>query len=163
LMADLLRLPIAPPLMSLVARASLRVASRGMRVPVFRRHMSAIKYTSDHEYVKTEGGVATVGITQFATEQLGDVVYVELPEVGKTLDQKDAMGVVESVKAASDVYAPVSGEVVEVNEALSDNPGMINESPMDKGWMAKIKMSSEAELDGMMDEAAYTKFCEESH
>lgn len=92
----------------------------------------------------------------------GDVVYVELPEVGAKLTQKESMGVVESVKAASDVYAPISGEVVEVNEALKDEPALINQDPIEKGWMAKIKISNDAELAEMMDDGAYTKFCEEN-
>eukprot|EP00306_Pavlova_sp_CCMP459_P007800 CAMPEP_0185155408 /NCGR_PEP_ID=MMETSP1139-20130426/431_1 /TAXON_ID=298111 /ORGANISM="Pavlova sp., Strain CCMP459" /LENGTH=149 /DNA_ID=CAMNT_0027720313 /DNA_START=39 /DNA_END=488 /DNA_ORIENTATION=- len=149
--------------MSLIARATLRAAASSLRTPAFRRNFAAIKYTTDHEFVKTEDGVATVGITKFAAEALGDIVYVELPEVGSSIDQKETMGVVESVKAASDVYMPVSGEVVEVNEELTDNPALINQSPIEQGWMAKIKISNPAEIDEMMDESAYEKFCEESH
>lgn len=134
------------------------------RSAAFSRGLAVVtKYTTDHEYVSNDGGIATVGITKFAAEALGDIVFVELPEVGSTLEQKESMGVVESVKAASDVYMPISGEIVEVNEALKDSPATINESPLDKGWMAKIKISNPAEMDEMMTADAYAKFCEEQH
>lgn len=132
------------------------------RSAVFSRSFAAVtKYTTDHEYVSNDGGIATVGITKFAAEALGDIVFVELPEVGATIEQKESMGVVESVKAASDVYMPISGEIIEVNESLKDSPATINESPMDKGWMAKIKISNPKEMDDMMTADAYAKFCEE--
>lgn len=112
-------------------------------------------YTKDHEYIRVEGGIGTVGITHFAQSQLGDVVYVELPAVGKPLKKGDEASVVESVKAASEVYAPVSGEVVEVNAELEANPGTVNEDAGGKGWFVKIRISDASELEGLMDEAAY--------
>ena len=118
----------------------------------------SIKYTEDHEWVKVDGDIATVGITEHAQDALGDVVFVELPEVGKTLAQKDVAGVVESVKAAADVYMPVSGEVVEVNQALADEPSLANSDPMGAGWFFKVKLSDKAQLDALMDEAAYSAF-----
>lgn len=123
--------------------------------------MSKIYYSEDHEWIEVEGDVGTVGVTDFAQEQLGDVVFVETPEVGGALDQGDEAGVVESVKAASEVYSPVSGEVTEVNEELADNPGLVNEEPEDGAWFFKIKLSDPAELDDLMDAAAYKKFCKE--
>ena len=116
------------------------------------------KYTEDHEWVKVEGDVATVGITQHAQDALGDVVFVELPEVGKTYAQKDTAGVVESVKAAADVYMPVSGEIVEINQALADEPSLANSDPMGAGWFFKVKLSDASQLDALMDEAAYKAF-----
>ena len=118
----------------------------------------SIKYTEDHEWIKVEGDIAIVGITEHAQDALGDVVFVELPEVGKTLAQKDVAGVVESVKAAADVYMPVSGEVVEVNQALADEPSLANSDPMGAGWFFKVKLSDKAQLDALMDEAAYSAF-----
>lgn len=123
--------------------------------------MSQIYYSEDHEWVEVDGDVGTVGVTNFAQEQLGDVVFVELPEVGDALDQGGEAGVVESVKAASEVYAPVSGEVTEVNEELTDNPAMVNEEPEDGAWFFKLKLSDPAELEDLMDEAAYKKFCKD--
>ncbi len=117
-----------------------------------------IKYTEDHEWVQVEGDVATVGITQHAQDALGDVVFVELPEVGKTDAQKDTAGVVESVKAAADVYMPVSGEVVEVNQALVDEPSLANSDPMGAGWFFKVRLSQPDEVAALMDEAAYDTF-----
>lgn len=117
--------------------------------------MATIKFTSDHEYVSVEGDVATIGITDYAQSQLGDVVFIELPATGKVLKQGDEAAVVESVKAASEVYAPVSGEVLEVNEALPDSPSTVNEDPLGKGWFIKVKLSNPAELDALMDDAAY--------
>ncbi|QEN89886.1 glycine cleavage system protein GcvH [Labrys sp. KNU-23] len=117
--------------------------------------MPTIKFTSDHEYVSVEGDVATIGITDYAQSQLGDVVFIELPAAGKVLKQGDEAAVVESVKAASEVYAPVSGEVLEVNEGLPDSPSTVNEDPLGKGWFIKIKLSNPAELDALMDDAAY--------
>ena len=115
----------------------------------------SIKYTEDHEWVRVEGDIATVGITEHAQDALGDVVFVELPEVGKRYAQKDTAGVVESVKAAADVYMPVSGEVVEVNQALADDPSLANSDPMGAGWFFKLKLSDAAQVDALMDEAAY--------
>lgn len=112
-------------------------------------------FTKDHEYVRVEGDVATVGITDFAQSQLGDVVFVELPGVGKSFKQGAEAAVVESVKAASDVYAPISGEIVEVNGALTDAPATINEDAEGKGWFMKIKIADKGELSGLMDAAAY--------
>lgn len=117
-----------------------------------------VKYTEDHEWIKLEGDIATVGITVHAQDALGDVVFVELPEVGATLAQKDAAGVVESVKAAADVYMPVSGEVTEVNEALRDDPSLANSDPLGAGWFFKVKLSDPSQLDALMDETSYTSF-----
>ena len=118
----------------------------------------SLKYTEDHEWIKLEGDVATVGITHHAQDALGDVVFVDLPEVGKSFAQKDVAGVVESVKAAADVYMPVSGEVVEVNQALVDEPSLANSDPMNAGWFFKVKMTDASQLDPLMDEAAYDTF-----
>ena len=115
----------------------------------------SIKYTPDHEWLKVEGDIATVGITHHAQDALGDVVFVDLPEVGKTLAVKEVAGVVESVKAAADVYMPVSGDITEVNEALRADPSLANSDPEGAGWFYKVKLSNAAELDGLMDAAAY--------
>ncbi|MGB0631065.1 MAG: glycine cleavage system protein GcvH [Alphaproteobacteria bacterium] len=120
--------------------------------------MSDLKYSKEHEWVRLEGDVVTVGISQFAQEQLGDVVFVELPDVGKIVEQNGEAAVVESVKAASEVYAPVSGEVVEVNAELEDDPELVNRAPTGDGWFMKIKLSDPSQLDGMMDEGAYNEF-----
>jgi len=117
--------------------------------------MSDLRYTKDHEWVRIEGDTVTVGITPYAQEQLGDVVYVELPEVGRKVEQGKEMAVVESVKAASEVYAPVSGEVLEVNTVLSDAPATVNEDAQGKGWFVKLKVTDSKQLDGLLDEAAY--------
>lgn len=117
-----------------------------------------MRFTKDHEWVAVEGDIATVGITAYAAEQLGDVVFVEVPEVGKTVAQGDGLAVVESVKAASDVYAPVSGEVVEANAELSDTPETVNAEPEAGGWFAKLKLSNPAEVDALMDRDAYEAF-----
>lgn len=119
-----------------------------------------MKYTDQHEWVSVDGDVATIGISSYAAEQLGDVVFVELPEIGRSVAQSDEAAVVESVKAASEVYAPVSGEVVEVNGTLVDAPETVNEDPQGKGWFVKVKLSDAAELDKLMDEAAYKTFLE---
>lgn len=119
-----------------------------------------MKFTEDHEWIRVDGDVATVGITKYAAEQLGDVVFVEVPEVGASFSKGDDMAVVESVKAASDVYAPVGGEVTEGNAALADAPETVNEDPEGAGWFAKLKLSDKSELDGLMDADAYAKFCE---
>lgn len=115
-------------------------------------------FTKDHEWVRVEGDVATVGITQYAADQLGDVVFVETPDAGKSLSKGDSFAVVESVKAASDVYSPVSGEVVEGNAALADQPATVNEDPTGAGWFAKIRVSDTSQLDGLMDQAAYDAY-----
>ena len=119
-----------------------------------------LKYTEAHEWVLVENDVVTVGITNFAQDQLGDIVFVELPEVGDMLEEGKTFGVVESVKAVSDVYAPVAGEVVAVNEALPDEPEALNNSPYDEGWMIKIKLADPAVLDGLMSVTAYQEFVE---
>ena len=118
----------------------------------------SIKYTEDHEWISLEGDIATVGITHHAQDALGDVVFVDLPAIGQTIAQKEVAGVVESVKAAADVYMPVSGEVTEVNEALRDDPSLANSDPLGAGWFFKVKLSSAAELDALLDETAYTAF-----
>ena len=117
-----------------------------------------MRFTKDHEWVDAQGDVATLGITAYAADQLGDVVFVELPTIGRALKVGDAFAVVESVKAASDVYAPVSGEVVEVNTGLPDTPETVNAMPEKDGWFARIKLSNPAELDALMDRAAYEQF-----
>jgi glycine cleavage system H protein len=114
-----------------------------------------LKYTEQHEWVSVDGDIITMGITDFAQDALGDLAYVELPEVGKSVKAGDAFLVVESVKSASDVYAPVSGEVVAVNDALEGEPQRINESPYEAGWLCKIKASDVSELDALLDAAAY--------
>ena len=123
--------------------------------------MTDMKYTDDHEYLRIEGDVATIGITNHAQEQLGDVVFVELPEAGKGFAKGDEAAVVESVKAAAEVYAPITGEVVEANSALEANPGLVNEDPEGDAWFMKIKISDTSELDGMMDADGYAKFVAE--
>ena len=117
-----------------------------------------IRYTKEHEWVLVDGDTATVGISPYAQEQLGDVVFVELPEVGKKIEKGKEMAVVESVKAASEVYAPIGGEVLEVNNALTDAPATVNEDALGKGWFAKIKLANKGELDGLMDAAAYAAY-----
>lgn len=119
-----------------------------------------LKYTEEHEWIMVEGDVATVGISDFAQDQLGDVVFVELPEVGEEVQVGKPFGVVESVKAVSDVYAPLTGEVLEVNADLPDDPEMINTSPYGDGWMLKIRIADTAELDDLMDSDAYQAFIE---
>jgi len=122
----------------------------------------SIKYTKDHEWVAAEGGAATVGITVHAQDALGDVVFVDLPEVGKTFAQGEVAGVVESVKAAADVFMPVSGEITEVNEALRADPSLANNDPLASGWFFKVKLSEPAQLDALLDAATYDKFAAES-
>ena len=114
-------------------------------------------YTSDHEWLRIEGDVATIGITDYAQSQLGDVVFIELPAAGKTLKQGDEAAVVESVKAASEIYSPASGTVIEVNSALTGEPGLINSSADADGWIYKLRLDNAAELDSLMDDAAYKK------
>jgi glycine cleavage system H protein len=116
------------------------------------------RYTKDHEYIRVEGDAGIVGISDYAQGQLGDVVFVELPSVGKSLSKGDEAAVVESVKAASEVYAPVSGEVVEVNSELEAAPGTVNEDPAGRGWFIKIRLTNESELDGLMTEEQYQEF-----
>jgi glycine cleavage system H protein len=116
------------------------------------------RYTKDHEYIRIEGDTGTVGITDYAQSQLGDVVYVELPAVGKSVAKGGEAAVVESVKAASEVYAPVSGEVTAVNSALEGAPGTVNESPVERGWFFKLKLANAAELDGLMGEDEYRDY-----
>ncbi|TCT34664.1 glycine cleavage system protein GcvH [Martelella mediterranea] len=117
-----------------------------------------IKFTEEHEWLKIEDGVATVGITAHAAEQLGDLVFVELPEVGAKFDKNDDAATVESVKAASDVFCPLAGEITEVNEAIADKPELVNEQPMGDGWFFKLKLDNPADADPLMDEAAYKEF-----
>ncbi len=120
--------------------------------------MSQTKFSEDHEWIRVEGDTGTVGITDYAQEQLGDIVFVELPEVGKQLAKGDEAAVIESVKAASELYAIVGGEVVEVNDSLGDDPAQANSDPMGGGWFFKVKIADAGELDGLMDESAYTDF-----
>jgi glycine cleavage system H protein len=119
--------------------------------------MSEIRFTDQHEWVRVEGDVATIGITDYAQEQLGDIVFVELPEKGRKLAKGEAAVVVESVKAASDVYAPVDGEIADVNDKLSSEPALVNSAATGDGWLWKMKLSNEGQLSGLMDEAAYKK------
>ena len=125
--------------------------------------MSTVRFTKDHEWVRLDGDLAVVGITDYAQSQLGDVVYVELPEIGRRVEQGKEAAVVESVKAASEVYAPVSGEVAEVNEALAVDPAMVNADPMGDGWFFKLRVDDPKQFDGLMDEAAYKRLVEEQH
>ena len=120
----------------------------------------SVKYSKDHEWVTVENGIATIGITNHAQEQLGDVVFIELPAIGKSVAAHEQAAVVESVKAASEVYAPVDGEVTEVNEALADTPALVNEDPEGAGWFVKLKLSNAGQLAALMDEAAYKAYVE---
>ncbi len=122
--------------------------------------MPTTYFSEDHEWIAVDGDTGTVGITDYAQEQLGDVVFVELPEIGRTVIKGDDMAVVESVKAASEVYAPVGGEVVAVNEALEDNPAAVNEDAEGEGWFVRLKLADAAELEDLMDAAAYAAFAE---
>ena len=122
--------------------------------------MSGVKFTKDHEWLRMEGDVAVVGITEYAQDALGDVVYVEVPEQGAQMKQGAEAGVIESVKAASEIYAPASGEVVEGNAALADDPSLVNTSPFGDGWMFKLKLADPAELEGLMSEAEYNSYTE---
>ncbi len=119
-----------------------------------------MKYTKDHEWVKLDGDIAVVGISQYAAGQLGDVVYVELPPVGKSVAKADEIAVVESVKAASDIYAPISGEVTEVNEMLEASPETVNQDPEDAGWFFKLRIKHASDLHGLMDAAEYKTYCD---
>lgn len=120
--------------------------------------MSGIKFTDQHEWVKVEGDIATIGISDYAAEQMGDVVFVELPESGREVSQSDELAVVESVKAASEIYAPISGTVIEVNAALEEEPAQVNGEPQGSGWFVKLKVSNADELDGLKDESAYSEY-----
>ena len=120
----------------------------------------SVYYSKEHEWVRVEGDTATVGITDFAQGQLGDIVFVEVPEAGRQVEQGGDAAVVESVKAASDVYAPLTGEVVEGNAALGDTPELVNSDPEGEGWFFKLKLSDPSQLDGLMDAAAYKAFCD---
>ena len=122
--------------------------------------MAQIRYTKDHEYIRIEGAEGVVGVSDHAQQQLGDVVFAETPALGSVVKAGDAVAVVESVKAASDVFAPVSGEVVAVNAEVESQPGVINEDALGKGWLFRIKLADPKELDGLMDEAAYAAFLE---
>jgi len=124
--------------------------------------MSVMKFTKDHEWVRIEGdGSGTVGITDFAQQQLGELVYVELPEIDAEVEQGAEAGVIESVKAAGDLKSPVTGSVVEVNEALADEPGTINEDPLGEGWIFKVKLAESSGADDLMDQAEYDEYVEE--
>jgi glycine cleavage system H protein len=125
--------------------------------------MSLLRFTRDHEWIRLDGDLAVVGITDYAQSQLGDVVYVELPEIGRVVEQGKEAAVVESVKAASEVYAPAAGEVVEVNDAIAADPAKVNADPMGEGWFLKLRLADAKELDGLLDEEAYRKFVEEQH
>mmetsp|Transcript_29632 Transcript_29632/g.73417 ORF Transcript_29632/g.73417 Transcript_29632/m.73417 type:complete len:162 (+) Transcript_29632:96-581(+) len=151
--APLLGLRPSGPVMINAVMAS---SARGMSTVV-----EGLKYMASHEWAKVEGDVVTVGISDHAQAALGDVVYVELPEVGSTVTMKATFGVVESVKAASDVYSPVSGIVMEINGDLADSPGKVNDGPYTDGWMMKVKMSKPAECDELMDAAKYSASCDE--
>jgi len=120
----------------------------------------SVKYTEDHEWVLVEGDIATVGITDYAQNAMGDIVFAETPEAGTEVSKGDDCAVVESVKTASDIYAPISGEITEGNEALDDQPELVNESPEGDGWFFKMTIADTAELEDLLDEAAYKEFCE---
>jgi glycine cleavage system H protein len=124
--------------------------------------MSDVKFSKEHEWIKMDGDIATIGITQHATEMLGDIVFVELPELGSNVEKDGNAGVVESTKAASDVYTPVSGEVVENNQAIVDDPGKINSDPENEAWFFKLKIKDKTELDSLMNKEEYDKFAKES-
>ena len=124
--------------------------------------MSDVKFSKEHEWLKVEGEVATIGITKHATEMLGDIVFVELPDVGSSVEKDGNAGVVESTKAASDVYTPVSGEVVENNQAIVDDPAKINSDPENGAWFFKLKIKDKSELDSLMNKEEYDKFAKES-
>ena len=124
--------------------------------------MSEVKYSKEHEWIKIEGDVGIVGITQHATEMLGDIVFVELPDVGSSVEKDGNAGVVESTKAASDVYTPISGEIMESNQAIVDDPGKINSDPENEAWFFKLKIKDSNELDSLMNKEEYDKFAKES-
>ena len=120
-----------------------------------------LRYAKTHEWVKVDGDTVTMGVSDFAQSELGDITYLELPEPGEEVKQSEPLGVIESVKAASDIYSPVSGEIVEANDSVVDAPESVNTSPYDDAWLVKIKLSDPSELDGLMDSEAYEKFVEE--
>ena len=122
-----------------------------------------VRYTQEHEWAREEGGVVTVGITSYATEQLGDVVFVELPEAGRKVETGKSFGVVEAVKTVSDLYAPLAGEVIEVNAAISDNPALVNQEPYGEGWLVKIRPADAGEFGKLLSHVDYEKLIEESH
>jgi glycine cleavage system H protein len=125
--------------------------------------MTLLRFTTDHEWIRLEGDLAVIGITDYAQSQLGDVVYIELPEIGRRVEKGKEAAVVESVKAASEVYAPVTGEVAEVNDAITADPTKVNADPMGEGWFVKLRLAPPKELDGLMDEAGYQRFIEGQH
>ncbi|MBN9086615.1 MAG: glycine cleavage system protein GcvH [Reyranella sp.] len=118
----------------------------------------SVKYSNEHEWIRVEGDVGTVGISPYAQEQLGDVVFVDVPQAGRKVTKGESVAVVESVKAASDIYSPAAGEVIEANAALAETPGDVNADPMGKGWFFKLRLGNPADLDGLMDQAAYDAF-----
>ena len=120
-----------------------------------------LRYTKEHEWVRVEGDLAIVGITDYASRQLGDIVFVELPEIGRSLAQSDAVGVIESVKAVSDLFAPISGEVVEANAELTTSPELVNSDPFGKGWMLRIRIADASQLGALLDQAAYEELTRE--
>ena len=120
--------------------------------------MADVRYSNEHEWISVEGDVGTVGITDYAQTQLGDVVFVEVPQKGRKIAKGESVAVVESVKAASDIYSPVTGEVIEGNSGLADSPGDVNAEPMGKGWFFKVRLANKAELDGLMDAKSYEAF-----
>ena len=126
-------------------------------------HPEDVRYTAEHEWARLEGGVITVGITSYATEQLGDVVFVELPEVGRKLEAAKPFGVVEAVKTVSDLYAPAAGQVVAVNDALADNPGLVNQAPYGEGWMIRIKPDHADDIKKLLSRDDYEQLIEEEH
>ena len=150
--ADLRRSARAAP-----AAAGRRHALRSQHLQTLKEVYMTTLFTTDHEWLRIEGDVATIGVTDYAQSQLGDVVFVELPKVGRSLKKAEAAAVVESVKAASDVYAPITGEVLEVNEALAAEPALVNSDAAGKAWFFKLKIADKSELGGLMDEAAYAK------
>ncbi|KAI9137556.1 glycine cleavage H-protein-domain-containing protein [Paraphysoderma sedebokerense] len=135
------------------------LASRSFVGLTVRGYASGRRYTPDHEWVEVNDGVGTVGISDYAANALGEVVYAEVPELNKEIARKDVIAAVESVKAASDIYSPVSGKIVEVNTSVADEPIKISDSPMEEGWLCKVKLSDVSELDSLMDEDAYRKHC----
>ena len=124
--------------------------------------MSDVKFSKEHEWLKIEGDIATIGITKHATEMLGDIVFVELPDIGVTIEKDGTAGVVESTKAASDVYTPITGEITEINQSIVDDPASVNKDPEGTSWFFKIKIQNKSELDGLMNKADYEKFAKEN-
>jgi glycine cleavage system H protein len=154
------------PTARLLAQSSLKGASRTQCQPLFNfctQAKRALRYSSEHEWISPPNadGVASVGISDHAAETLGEIIFAELPDVDQEFEANDVFGTIESVKAASDLYSPVSGTVVEVNDKLSDNPGLVNASPEVDGWIMKIKVSNPSELDDLMDKEAYDRYVEE--